>query len=44
MAKHRSETNEQLVEYDIKEDMTKEGVWTKKDEQRDPKKAWKWLD
>ena len=24
--------------------MTKEGVWTRKDEQGDPKKAWKWID
>ena len=25
-------------------DRTKEGVWTRKDEQGGPKKAWKWLD
>ena len=44
LAEHESGTNEQLVEYDIEMDMTKEGVWTRKDEQGDPKKAWKWLD
>jgi len=32
VAKHKDETNEQLDEPGIEEDMTKEGVWTKKDE------------
>ncbi len=44
MAEHKSETNEQLDRHGIEEDTTKEGVWTRKDEQGDPKKAWKWLD
>jgi len=44
IAKHKSETDEQLVELGTEEDMTKEGVWARKDEQGDPKKAWKWLD
>ena len=44
VAKHRGEIDELLVEHDIEEDTTKEGVWTRKDEQGDPKKAWKWLD
>ena len=39
MAEHKSETNEQLEEDGIEEDTTKERVWTRKDEQRDPKKA-----
>jgi len=44
VAKHRGEMNDQLEEHGIEMDMTKEGVWTRKDEQWDPKKAWKWLD
>jgi len=32
VAEHKSEINEQLIEHDIEEDMTKEGVWTRKDE------------
>ena len=44
VAEHKSETNEQMEEHGIVEDTTKEGVWTRKDEQGDPKKAWKWLD
>ena len=44
VAKHKSEMNEQLAEPSIQEDTTKEGVWTRKDEQGDPNKAWKWLD
>jgi len=44
VAKHKSETDEQLEKHGIEEDTTKEGVWTRKDEQGDPKKAWKWLD
>jgi len=44
VAERENETSEQLVEYGIEEDMTKEGVWTRKDEQGDPKNAWKWLD
>ncbi len=43
-AKHRSEMNEQLVGHDIEMNMIKDKGWTKKDEQGDPKKAWKWLD
>ena len=39
VAERENETSEQLVEYDIEMDMTKEGVWTKKDEWGDPKKA-----
>ena len=31
-AEHKSEMNEQLVEHGIETDMTKEGVWTSKDE------------
>ena len=30
-----------MVEHDIEVDMTKERVWTRKDEKGDPKKAWK---
>ena len=44
VAKRENETSEQLVEYDIEEDTTKDRVWMRKDEQGDPKKAWKWLD
>ena len=44
VAKCENKTSEQLVEYGIEVDMTKERVWTRKDEQGDPKKAWKWLD
>ena len=44
VAERENETNEQLFEYGIEMDMTKEGVWTRKDEQGDPKKAWKWRD
>jgi len=43
VAKYENEMSEQLVEYGIEKDMMKEGVWTRKDEQGDPKKAWKWL-
>lgn len=43
VAEHRCEMDEWLVEHDIEMDMTKEGVWTRKDEQGEPKKAWKWL-
>ena len=32
VAKHKSETNEQLEKHGIEEDTTKEGVWTRKDE------------
>ena len=32
MAEHKSEMNEQLVEHGIEMDMTREGVWTRKDE------------
>ena len=32
VAEHKSEMNELLVEHGIEMDMTKEGVWTKKDE------------
>ena len=39
VAEHKSETNEQQVEYGIEMDKTKEEVWTRKDEQGDPKKA-----
>ncbi len=38
MAEHKSEMNEQLVEHGIEMDMTKEGVWTKKDEQGTPRR------
>ena len=44
VAEHKSETNEHLDKHGIEDDTTKEGVWTRKDEQGDPKKAWKWLD
>ena len=44
LAERENEMNGQLVEYGIEMDTTKEVVWTKKDEQGDPKKAWKWLD
>ena len=44
VAEHKSETNEQLVGQNMEMDPTKDGVWTRKDEQGDPKKAWKWLD
>jgi len=44
VAEHKSETNEQLVEPGIEEDITKDGVWTRKDAQWDPKNPWKWLD
>ena len=44
VAERENETSEQPVEYGIEMDTTKEGVWTRKDEQGDPKKAWKWLD
>jgi len=44
MAEYRSRMNERLVGHDIEMDMTKEEVWTRKDEQGDPKKVWKWLD
>ena len=44
VVEHKSEMNEQLEEHGIKEDTTNKGVWTRKDEQGDPKKAWKWLD
>ena len=43
VAEHENETNEQQVEYGIEVDMTKEGVWTKKDERGDPKKIWEWI-
>jgi len=32
VGEHKSEMNEQLVGHNIEEDMTKEGVWTRKDE------------
>ena len=32
VAERRGEMDEQLVEHDIEEDTTKEGVWTRKDE------------
>ena len=44
VVEHKSETNEQQEEPGIEEDTTKEEVWTRKDEQGGPKKAWKWLD
>jgi len=44
LAECENETSEQLIEYGIEEDTTKEGLWTRKDEQGDPKKAWEWLD
>ena len=44
VAEHKSETNEQLEEPGIEEDTTKEVMWTRKNEQGDPEKAWKWLD
>ena len=44
VAELKSEMNEQLVGHNMEMDPTKEGVWTRKDEQGDPKKAWKWLD
>ena len=44
VAEHKSEMNEQLFEHGIEMDMTEKGVWTRKDEKGDPKKAWKWLD
>ena len=43
VAEHDNEMNEQLVENGIEMDMTKEAVWTRKDEHGDPNKAWKWL-
>ena len=39
VAEHKSETNEKMEKHGIEEDTTKEGVWTRKDEQGDPKKA-----
>ena len=39
VAEHKSEMNEQLVGHNMEMDLTKEGVWTRKDEQGDPKKA-----
>jgi len=44
VVKHKSEMNEQLEKHGTMEDKTKEGLWTRKDEQGDPKKAWKWFD
>ena len=44
VVEHRSEMSEWLVEHDIEIGMTKEEVWTRKDEYGDPKKLWKWLD
>lgn len=44
VAKHKSEMNEQLVGHNMEMDPTNEGVWKRKDEEGDPKKAWKWLD
>ena len=44
VVEHKTEINEHLVEHGIEMGMTKERVWTRKDEQGDPKKAWKWLD
>ena len=44
MAEHKDETNERLEGPSIKEDITKEGVWSKNNELGNPKKAWKWLD
>ena len=38
VAEHKSEMNEQLVEHGIEMDMTKEGVWTRKDEQGGPRR------
>ena len=32
VTEHKSEMNEQLVEHGIEMDMTKEGLWTRKDE------------
>ena len=32
VVEHKNEMEEQLVEYDIDMDTTKEGVWTRKDE------------
>jgi len=32
VAKHKSETNEQMVGHNMEMDPTKEGVWTRKDE------------
>ena len=43
VAEHKNEMNEKLEKHGIEEYMTKEGVWTRKNEQRDPKKALKWL-
>ena len=37
VAEHKIETNEQLKEPGIEEDTTKEGMWTRKDEQGGPK-------
>ena len=39
VAKHANETKEQWVEHGTEVDKTMEEVWTRKDEQRDPKKA-----
>ena len=39
VAEHKDETNEQLEEPGIEEDMIEEGVWTRKDEQGVPKKV-----
>ena len=44
VAGHESEMNEEEVEYGMDMDKTTEEVRTRKDEQGDPKKAWKWLD
>lgn len=44
VAKHKSEINELLVGHDIEMDMTKDEGWTRKDENGDPKKVWKWLE
>jgi len=44
VAEHRGEMNKQLVEHDIKMDITKEEVWKRKDDHGGPKKTWKWLD
>ena len=38
-----AECENETSEYGIEEGMTKERVWTRKDEQGDPKKASKWL-
>ena len=43
VAKHENEMNEQQVEYGIEVDVNKEGVRTRKDEPRNPKKVCEWI-